>query len=67
MKFEDIGKKFSQILFPNTILSVCLVGIRNFFGANITLHDIFIYNIMVGIFYILLWHELRIKGLEVKI
>ena len=64
MKFEDIGNKLGQILAPNVILSGALVALRNYFNANISLEDIFLYNIILGIVYILLWHEIRLRKLE---
>jgi hypothetical protein len=66
MEIWDFGKKFVGAVTPNIIFSGALIGIINYFKVIISLQDMFIYNIIFAITYIILWHEIRFRKIEEK-
>ena len=64
IKLWDIGKKAGQVLIPNVLLNGAIIGLNFYFNTDINLKDAIIYNILVAIAYVLLWHELRLREVE---
>lgn len=64
MELSELGKKFIQVLAPNGLLTTILIGLKNYFNADINPIDIVVFNILFGLAYVSLWHELRLREFE---
>lgn len=64
MELWDLGKKIGGILVPNTIATGLMIGLKTYYGYNLTIQNIILINVLLGIALVLLWHEIRLRNLE---